>query len=244
MSYEPVDKKQGVESLRSVNEWSNHCQKPLKYPHSLLYFSGNHLVLESIFFFQIIHSSGLETLDESLVSFHSAPNKYHVWMGLACKNWRALLSGHIKCKFSSHCATSTRNYSHECPHNRILFSTYPERHSSVVYEGGSEEYRHRFPSYWCADSWWKLPGAHQWHASFRLSFPVVFFTRGVGGGCNFDDVCISGDIPDLFSDEEVDTIVTSVRTELRGLGLLDTRDNCWSFFIERIRRQLKVRIIS
>ncbi|TMS09367.1 Dynein heavy chain 11, axonemal [Larimichthys crocea] len=28
--------------------------------------------------------------------------------------------------------------------------------------------------------------------------------------------------------------------ELRGLGLIDTRDNCWSFFIERIRRQLKV----
>lgn len=28
--------------------------------------------------------------------------------------------------------------------------------------------------------------------------------------------------------------------ELRGLGLIDSRDNCWSFFIERIRRQLKV----
>lgn len=50
----------------------------------------------------------------------------------------------------------------------------------------------------------------------------------------------SGDIPDLFSDEEVDMIVTSMRMELRGLGLIDSRDNCWSFFIERIRRQLKV----
>lgn len=35
-------------------------------------------------------------------------------------------------------------------------------------------------------------------------------------------------------------IVTSIRMELRGLGLIDSRDNCWSFFIERIRRQLKV----
>lgn len=35
-------------------------------------------------------------------------------------------------------------------------------------------------------------------------------------------------------------IVSSIRMELRGLGLIDTRDNCWSFFIERIRRQLKV----
>uniref|UniRef100_A0A4W6EVU6 Dynein axonemal heavy chain 11 n=1 Tax=Lates calcarifer TaxID=8187 RepID=A0A4W6EVU6_LATCA len=55
-----------------------------------------------------------------------------------------------------------------------------------------------------------------------------------------NDMLASGDIPDLFSDEEVDTIVTSIRMELRGLGLIDTRDNCWSFFIERIRRQLKV----
>lgn len=50
----------------------------------------------------------------------------------------------------------------------------------------------------------------------------------------------AGDIPDLFSDEDMDMIVNSIRMELRGLGFIDTRDNCWSFFIERIRRQLKV----
>uniref|UniRef100_A0A3P8NT94 Dynein axonemal heavy chain 11 n=1 Tax=Astatotilapia calliptera TaxID=8154 RepID=A0A3P8NT94_ASTCA len=55
-----------------------------------------------------------------------------------------------------------------------------------------------------------------------------------------NDMLASGDIPDLFSDEEADMIVSSIRMELRGLGLIDTRDNCWSFFIERIRRQLKV----
>ncbi|KAK7945776.1 hypothetical protein WMY93_001504 [Mugilogobius chulae] len=55
-----------------------------------------------------------------------------------------------------------------------------------------------------------------------------------------NDMLASGDIPDLFSDEEVDMIVTSIRMELRGLGLIDSRDNCWNFFIERIRRQLKV----
>nr|XP_054595116.1 dynein axonemal heavy chain 11 [Nothobranchius furzeri] len=55
-----------------------------------------------------------------------------------------------------------------------------------------------------------------------------------------NDMLASGDIPDLFSDEEVDMIVASIRLELKGLGLIDSRDNCWSFFIERIRRQLKV----
>ncbi|XP_062336891.1 dynein axonemal heavy chain 11 [Osmerus eperlanus] len=55
-----------------------------------------------------------------------------------------------------------------------------------------------------------------------------------------NDMLASGDIPDLFTEEEVDMIVMSIRLELRGLGLIDTRDNCWAFFIERIRRQLKV----
>ncbi|XP_037537274.1 dynein heavy chain 11, axonemal [Nematolebias whitei] len=55
-----------------------------------------------------------------------------------------------------------------------------------------------------------------------------------------NDMLASGDIPDLFNDEEVDMIVASIRMELKGLGLVDSRDNCWRFFIERIRRQLKV----
>ncbi|KAK5608169.1 hypothetical protein CRENBAI_003200 [Crenichthys baileyi] len=55
-----------------------------------------------------------------------------------------------------------------------------------------------------------------------------------------NDMLASGDIPDLFNDEEVDMIVASIRLELRGLGLIDSRDNCWNFFIERIKRQLKV----
>ncbi|XP_058258889.1 dynein axonemal heavy chain 11 isoform X1 [Hemibagrus wyckioides] len=55
-----------------------------------------------------------------------------------------------------------------------------------------------------------------------------------------NDMLASGDIPDLFTEEEVDMIVASIRLELRGLGLLDTRENCWNFFIDRIRRQLKV----
>ncbi|KAM4626866.1 dynein axonemal heavy chain 11-like [Discoglossus pictus] len=55
-----------------------------------------------------------------------------------------------------------------------------------------------------------------------------------------NDMLASGDIPDLFSEEEVDSIVSSTRMELRALGLQDSRENCWQFFIDRIRRQLKV----
>ncbi|KAM3917468.1 dynein axonemal heavy chain 11-like [Leptodactylus fuscus] len=55
-----------------------------------------------------------------------------------------------------------------------------------------------------------------------------------------NDMLASGDIPDLFSEEEMDTIISSTRMELRSLGLPDSRENCWQFFIDRIRRQLKV----
>lgn len=50
-----------------------------------------------------------------------------------------------------------------------------------------------------------------------------------------------GEIPDLFPDDEVENIINSVRNEVKGQGLVDSRETCWKFFIERVRRQLKVR---
>ncbi|XP_016337659.1 dynein heavy chain 11, axonemal [Sinocyclocheilus anshuiensis] len=50
----------------------------------------------------------------------------------------------------------------------------------------------------------------------------------------------SGEIPDLLSEEEVDGVRKAVRSEVRELGLLDNSENCWSFFMNRVRQQLKV----
>uniref|UniRef100_A0A8C9XQ20 Dynein axonemal heavy chain 17 n=1 Tax=Sander lucioperca TaxID=283035 RepID=A0A8C9XQ20_SANLU len=55
-----------------------------------------------------------------------------------------------------------------------------------------------------------------------------------------NDLLASGEIPDLFPDDEVENVIGSVRSEVRGSGLMDTRENCWKFFIDRVRRQLKV----
>ncbi|CAB1430530.1 unnamed protein product, partial [Pleuronectes platessa] len=55
-----------------------------------------------------------------------------------------------------------------------------------------------------------------------------------------NDLLASGEIPDLFPDDEVENIINSVRPEVRASGLMDTRENCWKFFIDRVRRQLKV----
>ncbi|XP_051791984.1 LOW QUALITY PROTEIN: dynein axonemal heavy chain 11 [Erpetoichthys calabaricus] len=55
-----------------------------------------------------------------------------------------------------------------------------------------------------------------------------------------NDLLASGEIPELFNDEETENIITGIRNEVRSLGLLDNRENCWKFFIDRVRRQLKV----
>ena len=55
-----------------------------------------------------------------------------------------------------------------------------------------------------------------------------------------NDLLASGEIPDLFPDDEVENIINGVRNEVKGSGLQDTRENCWKFFIERVRRTLKV----
>uniref|UniRef100_A0A672V7V5 Dynein axonemal heavy chain 17 n=1 Tax=Strigops habroptila TaxID=2489341 RepID=A0A672V7V5_STRHB len=55
-----------------------------------------------------------------------------------------------------------------------------------------------------------------------------------------NDFLASGEIPDLFPDDEVENIINSVRHEVKGRGLVDSRETCWKFFIERVRRQLKV----
>ncbi|XP_010006532.1 PREDICTED: LOW QUALITY PROTEIN: dynein heavy chain 9, axonemal [Chaetura pelagica] len=55
-----------------------------------------------------------------------------------------------------------------------------------------------------------------------------------------NDFLASGEIPDLFPEDEVENIINSVRNEVKGRGLLDSRENCWKFFIERVRRQLRV----
>lgn len=55
-----------------------------------------------------------------------------------------------------------------------------------------------------------------------------------------NDLLASGEIPDLFVDDELENVISGVRNEVKGMGIQDTRENCWKFFIERVRRQLKV----
>ena len=55
-----------------------------------------------------------------------------------------------------------------------------------------------------------------------------------------NDLLASGEIPELFADDELENVINGIRNEVKGAGIQDTKENCWSFFIDRVRRQLKV----
>lgn len=55
-----------------------------------------------------------------------------------------------------------------------------------------------------------------------------------------NDMLASGEVPDMFPDDEIENIIAGVRNEVKGAGIADTRENCWKFFLDRVRRQLKV----
>jgi len=55
-----------------------------------------------------------------------------------------------------------------------------------------------------------------------------------------NDLLASGEIPDLFPDDEVENVINAMRPEVKGAGLYDSKENCWKFFISRVRRTLKV----
>lgn len=55
-----------------------------------------------------------------------------------------------------------------------------------------------------------------------------------------NDLLASGEIPELFADDEVDNIVNNIRNEVKQQGIFDSKENCWKFFIEKVRSLLKV----
>ena len=55
-----------------------------------------------------------------------------------------------------------------------------------------------------------------------------------------NDLLSTGEINGLFADDEKQEIIDGVRNEVKGAGIEDTNDNCWEFFIENVRRKMKV----
>lgn len=59
-----------------------------------------------------------------------------------------------------------------------------------------------------------------------------------------NDLLASGEILGLFTDEETDNIITAMKNEVKQLGIVDTRENCWKYFIEKVKKMLKVCLLT
>jgi dynein heavy chain len=53
-----------------------------------------------------------------------------------------------------------------------------------------------------------------------------------------NDLLSSGEIADLFAAEDKDTIVNGIRPAVKSAGILDSRENCWNYYIQRVRKNL------
>ena len=58
-----------------------------------------------------------------------------------------------------------------------------------------------------------------------------------------NDLLASGEIPELFGADELEVIISGIRNEVKGAGIMDSRENCWTYFIDKVRKQLKVVLI-
>ncbi|CAI6373183.1 unnamed protein product [Macrosiphum euphorbiae] len=55
-----------------------------------------------------------------------------------------------------------------------------------------------------------------------------------------NDMLASGEIPELFADDEVDNIIQTIGPEVKANGLPETKENCWQFFINKVRSLIKI----
>lgn len=55
-----------------------------------------------------------------------------------------------------------------------------------------------------------------------------------------NDLLAGAEIQDLFSVEEIDEIIDSIRNEVKQSGQLDSKSNCWRFFVDKVANGLKV----
>jgi dynein heavy chain len=53
-----------------------------------------------------------------------------------------------------------------------------------------------------------------------------------------NDLLSSGEIADLFAAEDIDGIVNNIRPAVKGEGIPDTKENCWKYFIDRVKSNL------
>lgn len=57
---------------------------------------------------------------------------------------------------------------------------------------------------------------------------------------SMNDLLASGNIPDLYTTEEMDGIVNAMVPKVKALGKAPDRPVCWDYFLNQVRRNLHV----
>ena len=57
-----------------------------------------------------------------------------------------------------------------------------------------------------------------------------------------NDLLSSAEISDLYAGINKDAIVNNIRSATKGAGILDNKENCWNYFISRVRKNLHMSI--
>lgn len=55
-----------------------------------------------------------------------------------------------------------------------------------------------------------------------------------------NDLLASGEIADLYTEDDKMAIINSVRPKVKSEGRPDSPDDCWAYFIERVQKNLHV----
>ncbi|KAG9396803.1 Dynein heavy chain and region D6 of dynein motor [Carpediemonas membranifera] len=55
-----------------------------------------------------------------------------------------------------------------------------------------------------------------------------------------NDMLSTGDIADLYEADDRDAIVNQIRNEVKQAGIIDTAENCWTYFIDKVRANLRI----
>jgi len=53
-----------------------------------------------------------------------------------------------------------------------------------------------------------------------------------------NDLLASGEIAELYTNDEKEVIINQIRAKVKSDGIPDTRENCWNWFIQRVRKNL------
>lgn len=57
-----------------------------------------------------------------------------------------------------------------------------------------------------------------------------------------NDLLSSGEISELYTIDEKEAIINSIRNKVKADGIPDTRENCWNWFINEVKKNLHMSI--